>query len=55
VQRTFGREEDINRDACALDDVKTKLDDGAPLAEVLRTVALSAAFKKRSFSEEVAP
>ncbi len=52
---TFGREEDIDRDACALDDVKTKLDEGAPLAEVLRTVALSAAFKKRSFSEEVAP
>ncbi len=52
---TFGREEDLNRDACALDDVKSKLDDGAPLAEVLRTVALSQAFKKRSFSEEVAP
>jgi hypothetical protein len=52
---TFGRIEDLNQDACALDDVKTKLDDGAPLAEVLRTVALSAAFRKRSFSEEVEP
>lgn len=52
---TFGRVEDLDRDACALDDVKTTLDEGAPLAEVLRTIALSTAFRKRSFSEEVSP
>jgi hypothetical protein len=46
---TFGRIEDINRDACALSDVKQVLDEGRPLAEVLKTVALTAGFRQRSF------
>lgn len=46
---TFGRLEDLDRDACALADVKHSLDAGAPLSEVLRTIALSDSFKQRSF------
>lgn len=46
---TFGRMEDLDRDACALADVKRSLDEGASLSEVLRTVALSDSFKQRSF------
>ncbi len=48
---TFGRMEDLASDACALADVKQALDDDRPLAEVLRTVALSAAFRERTFAE----
>jgi len=46
---TFGRIEDLDNDACALDDVKRSLDEGASLSEVLRSVALSSSFKQRSF------
>lgn len=49
---SFGRMEDLDRDACALDDVKTSLDSGAPMAEALRTIALSDAFRRRSFLPE---
>jgi hypothetical protein len=49
---TFGRQEDIDRDACVLADLKTALDDGAPLASVLRSVAKSKAFRSRSFFEQ---
>lgn len=48
---TFGRMEDLDKDACALADVKRALDDDQPLAEVLRTMALSTAFRQRTFSE----
>ncbi len=48
---TFGRLEDLNRDACALADVKLALDEGKPLADVLRSVARSKAFRMRSFAE----
>ncbi len=48
---TFGRFEDSQRDGCALKVVKDTLDKDAPLAEVLRAVALAPAFKQRSFLE----
>jgi hypothetical protein len=48
---TFGRMEDLNKDGCVLSDVKSALDGKAPLPEVLRAVALSPAFKTRSFAE----
>jgi hypothetical protein len=46
---TFGRMEDLDADACALDAVKQSLVDGAPLADALRAVALSPSFRRRSF------
>jgi hypothetical protein len=46
---TFSRLEDLDRDGCALADVKATLDDEAPLAEALRAIALSPAFRMRSF------
>ena len=52
---TFGRLEDLDGDACALSDVKEALDEGQPLAEVLRTVALTAHFRDRSFVEPAEP
>ncbi len=48
---TFGRMESIDKDACVLADVKKALDDGESLATVLRTVALSSAFRQRTFAE----
>jgi len=48
---TFGRLEDINRDACALGDVKGALDEGKTMSDVLKTIAESAAFKQRSFDQ----
>jgi len=48
---TFGRQEDLNRDGCALADVKLALDEGKPIADVLRSIALSPAFRRRSFVE----
>lgn len=52
---TFGRLEDLDDDACALADVKTALDEGQPLAEVLRAVALTDHFRDRSFVEPSKP
>jgi Protein of unknown function (DUF1588)/Protein of unknown function (DUF1592)/Protein of unknown function (DUF1585) len=46
---TFGRIEDLDADACALADVKQALDDGRPLTDVLRTIALSDQFRERTF------
>jgi hypothetical protein len=48
---TFGRLEDLNRDACALGEVKLALDEGKPMADVLRTIAQSKAFRMRSFDD----
>jgi hypothetical protein len=48
---TFGRIEDLDKDACVLAGVKEALDEGEPLAEVLRRVALSSAFRQRTFAE----
>ncbi len=44
---THGREEDLDRDGCALDDLTSRLDASAPLSEVLRAVALRPEFKQR--------
>ena len=52
---TFGRIEDLDDDACALAEVKDALDEGLPLAEVLRAVALTDHFKDRSFVEPSVP
>jgi hypothetical protein len=49
---SFGRLEDLDGDACALDTIKVSLDEGAALAESIRAVALSDAFQRRSFVEE---
>ncbi|NUQ77450.1 MAG: DUF1592 domain-containing protein [Polyangiaceae bacterium] len=46
---TFGRLEDLDRDSCALADVKLALDEGKPMADVLRSIARSKAFRMRSF------
>lgn len=48
---TFGRLEDLNRDACALGEVKLALDEGKTMADVLETIAMSAAFRQRSFED----
>jgi hypothetical protein len=48
---TFGRVEDIQKDGCELEPIQEALDEGAPLAEVLRAVALSRGFQRRSFQE----
>lgn len=44
---SFGRPEDTERDGCALADLTTRLSEGAPLAEVLRAIALRPEFKQR--------
>lgn len=49
---TFARVEDLDSDGCALGEVKASLDADKPLAEVLRTIASSTAFKERSFDTE---
>jgi hypothetical protein len=48
---TFGRQENIQKDACALGDVKLALDEGKTMADVLKSIAQSTAFRKRSFEE----
>lgn len=49
---TFRRIEDLKNDGCALAAEKSSLDGGGKLVEVLRSVALSDAFKSRSFVGE---
>lgn len=46
---TFARMEDLDKDGCGLADVQKALDGGADLAVVLRAIALSTAFRTRSF------
>jgi hypothetical protein len=52
VRFTFGRSEDLNADGCALAAVKGTLDEGGSIAESLRSIALSDAFRRRSFGTE---
>jgi hypothetical protein len=52
VRFTFGRSEDLNADGCALAAVKGTLDEGGSIAESLRAIALSDAFRRRSFGTE---
>jgi len=47
VRFTHGRTEDSTRDGCALEDLDARLLTDAPLAEVLRTIALRPEFKQR--------
>lgn len=44
---SLGRPEDTARDGCTLGDLSVRLSDGAPLAEVLRAIALRPEFKQR--------
>lgn len=46
---SFAREESLERDACALGQLTAQIDAGAPLVEVLRTIALDPTFRQRSF------
>ena len=46
---TFARDEDLLEDACILGDVFDRLDQGAPLAEALRSIALRPEFRQRNF------
>jgi hypothetical protein len=48
---SFGRMESLDLDACVLADVKATLDEGAPMADALRVLALTPAFRRRSFQE----
>jgi hypothetical protein len=48
---TFGRAEDVVKDGCALADLHAALKGGEPLESVLRRVALSPAFRQRSFGD----
>jgi hypothetical protein len=50
---TFGRMEEIDRDGCALANLQKLLDDRKPIAEVLRAIAMSNAFRLRSFELSV--
>jgi hypothetical protein len=44
---SLGRPENTERDGCTLQDLSVRLHDGAPLAEVLRAIALRPEFKQR--------
>lgn len=48
---TFGRAEDLDKDGCLLGDLHAGALEGKPLAEVLRAVAISPAFRERNFEE----
>lgn len=52
VRFSFGRSEDLNADGCALAAVKTTLDEGGSIAESLRAIALTDAFRRRAFATE---
>ncbi len=47
---TFARDENDDQDACVLGDLVERIDDGAPLSEVLRAIALRPEFRQRSFN-----
>ncbi len=49
---THGRSEDEARDGCALEELDGQLNADAPLAEVLRTIALRPEFKHRVIDED---
>ncbi|MEZ4219801.1 MAG: DUF1592 domain-containing protein [Polyangiaceae bacterium] len=48
---TFGREENIARDACELADLHGRMLKGQSLRDVIRAVALTPAFRERNFGE----
>ncbi|MCH9682689.1 MAG: DUF1592 domain-containing protein [Deltaproteobacteria bacterium] len=49
---THGREEDSEYDACAIEDLASRLDASAPLSEVVRAVALRPEFKQRFIDQD---
>jgi hypothetical protein len=51
VRFTFARDEDVELDACVLQDIAAAVDEDAPLIEVLRAIALSDAFRRRSIAQ----
>jgi hypothetical protein len=48
---TFGRPEDTDRDGCMLNNLTSRMLDGAPLPEILRELALRDEFKTRYIEE----
>jgi hypothetical protein len=46
---TFARFEDLDADACALETIRGKLDGGGHLADMLKAVVTTPAFKQRTF------
>jgi hypothetical protein len=46
---TFGRFEDLAADGCALEQVRSKLDQGGHIVDMLRAIVLTPAFKQRTF------
>jgi hypothetical protein len=46
---TFGRAEDVVADGCALAAMHQLVEDGAPIEAVLREVAMTDAFRQRTF------
>ncbi len=51
---TFGRTEDVTRDACALKVVHEPIRDGGALVNALRAVVSAPAFKQRNFADDAA-
>jgi hypothetical protein len=49
---SFGRFEDVRRDGCVLETLRSALAEGGSMREMLRTVALTEEFRTRSFFEE---
>jgi len=47
LRYTHGRAEDTRRDGCALQDLSAQLEADAPLAEVLRSIAMDPQFRQR--------
>jgi hypothetical protein len=52
VRYSFSRDEDVQADGCMLQSMTTELTEGAPLARVLRSIAMQPEFRLRSFREE---
>jgi hypothetical protein len=51
VRYTFGRLENIERDGCALESLRSALADGATLPEVMMGLAMRPEFKQRHMTE----
>ena len=47
---TFGRWEDLTRDGCALERLRTRLMESGSIRQMLEQVALDPAFKQRTFA-----
>jgi hypothetical protein len=46
---TFGRWEDLDSDGCVLESVRTSLTESGNMAQMLKDVAATDAFRQRSF------